>query len=172
MNSFKKIISFSLLTIVTMPIVLCSYFLWQQHGIKEEMEEQLEAKNLTTIKVHKNSIQWIEDDKEILVNNQMFDVKSIEQNNDTLIITGLFDYAEKEIKQKLSSLLNKKNTTHNPLQKIIDSFSQQLFYFTTKDDLQFIFSAIIKKSEVIFTEKILITQLEVTTPPPNGLTEL
>lgn len=80
-----------------------------------EMEEQLEQAALTSLLIPKASFQWYEEGKEILVEGQLFDVESIQEEGDHYLIKGLFDEAEKKIDSQLADLMNKKKEKSNSI---------------------------------------------------------
>lgn len=59
------------------------------------MEHQLESKMLLTITLAESDIHWFKENKEILINGRMFDVKTFKKNDiGKVVITGLFDEEE------------------------------------------------------------------------------
>ncbi len=151
-------------------MLVCVYFLVKQQCIKAEMEEKLEACSLTTITLLKKNIQWVEQGKELIVQGELFDVKEVTQKNDSLVISGLFDSAEKEIKQKLSLALGNQSNTDTPLHLLITQFlSPALLLSQNNSNLLPIFFLSPKIKYFIPTQNTLTVSLEIATPPPNTL---
>ncbi len=166
----KNIFAFPLLLMVLMPMLVCVYFLVKQQCIKAEMEEKLEECSLTTITLLKKNIQWVEQGKELIVQGELFDVKEVTQKNDSLVISGLFDSAEKEIKQKLSLALGNQSNTDTPLHLLITQFlSPALLLSQNNSNLLPIFFLSPKIKYFIPTQNILTVSIEIATPPPNTL---
>jgi hypothetical protein len=82
----------------------------QQHVVQQEMLERLERAELETLSIPVASLIWYKKNKEILVNNQLFDVKSIRVVDGIAEIRGLFDIKENAIKKALSATGNHQQT--------------------------------------------------------------
>lgn len=74
----------------------------KQLDLQYEMLEELEKHSLINIRVKANDIQWLKAKKECIVGNDMFDVKRIKVDGDELVLTGLYDVKEKELKRMIS----------------------------------------------------------------------
>jgi hypothetical protein len=108
MNACKRtVLAAAMLVITSMPLCLFMYYKVQQLVVRHEMMEKLEHSNLITIEIPSSSVKWYEEEKEIIVQGRMFDVKSYEEVPGTINIkfTGLFDDAETEIEDKVKNLL-------------------------------------------------------------------
>ncbi len=82
-----------------MPVVMPVYLQIKQLHVQHEMLEKLEKEELVSIRVKAGSIQWVKPGKECVVGAEMFDVKRIKQEGDILVLTGLYDAKEKELKK-------------------------------------------------------------------------
>lgn len=99
-----------LLITISSPSIIFIVLQIQKLVIKHEMAERLEEQNLQTIKLPADKVHWYEEDKEIIVEGKLFDVKSFtQQPDDTFLFTGLFDEEETDIKKEVDKLLQKKN---------------------------------------------------------------
>jgi hypothetical protein len=165
----KHIYALPLLLLVLLPMAFCVYFLQQQHIIKEQMEEELEKSSFATITVLKSDVQWVEFGKELIVNGEMFDVKSVIQKNDSLVISGLFDTVEKALKQQLSSVLGKQKKTDTPLQQLIAQFLSPIILTQNNVEIEPSFFSSTQKKYFTPTPNILSINLDITTPPPNSI---
>jgi hypothetical protein len=112
MKLLKHISTSVLLALLLLPLVTPAILQLKQLYVQWEMQEALEEKELITITVDADEVQWIHKGKESIVNGEMFDVKEWEQNDSQLILTGLFDDKEKEIKATIANQTEeqKKNT--------------------------------------------------------------
>lgn len=93
---------------------------WQ---IKMEMKNKLEDSSLLVITLSKRSIIWLEKQHELIVNNQLFDVKQIvDESSEHITISGLYDKTEDAIWQKI----DKANSPFSKKQHLISGFLKQL----------------------------------------------
>ena len=79
------------------------------------MKEQLEKKLLQTIVVGENDIHWIKAEKEVWLNNRMFDVKSFCHKNSHYFLTGLYDDDETLLVKQLQKNQQQENNSGNKL---------------------------------------------------------
>ena len=93
-----------LASIALMPVVVAAWYCISQSIIYHQMETALEREHLETITLKTTNITWLKAGKEILIGNKPFDVKKIHAVADKSIITGLYDYKEKALKEKLGKL--------------------------------------------------------------------
>lgn len=163
----KKILAFVLLLIVATPIFFFTGFLIKQKMIQHEMKEKLESSFLQTITVNLTDIKWVKKNKEVIIGDRFFDVKSYTIENDKIILTGLYDEAEKKLQKDFAGMLHQKKNETAPLEQLI---------------LKFIFTAAIKKNTIAqdlpcnnkikviyltYNEAAVTLSQSVTTPPPN-----
>jgi hypothetical protein len=73
----------------------------KQLHVQHEMLEKLEKEQLISIRVKASIIQWVKPNKECVLGSEMFDVKKIVVDGDDLILTGLYDAKEKELKRMI-----------------------------------------------------------------------
>jgi hypothetical protein len=73
----------------------------KQLHVQHEMLEELEKESLINIRVKPGDILWVKPNKECIVGNEMFDVKRMKVDGDDLILTGLYDVKEKELKRMI-----------------------------------------------------------------------
>jgi hypothetical protein len=102
MKLLKYITTFVLLSAFLLALIMPAVLQLQRRYVQWEMMEALEEKELITIIVDADSIQWIETGKECLIDGELFDVKKHEQQEEKLTLTGLFDIKEKEIKASIA----------------------------------------------------------------------
>jgi hypothetical protein len=163
----KKILAFVLLLIVATPIFFFTCFLVKQKLIQYEMKERLESSLLQTIIADQSDVKWVKKNKEVIIGDRLFDVKFYTIENNQMILTGLYDDAEKKLKKDFAGMLHQKKNESAPLEQLI---------------LKFIFTAAIKKTTIsedpffsnyiganyLFYNEVAVAQSHaVTTPPPN-----
>lgn len=87
------------------PVIIFLFLIGHQICIRWEMEDKLEHEHLTIITLDAADFKWHKQGKEIVINGQLFDVKSIEKlNNHQLVITGLYDYQEQELLEDMDKM--------------------------------------------------------------------
>jgi hypothetical protein len=163
----KKILAFATLLLVLAPLFFFTGYLVKQKMIQYQMQEQLEKTSLQTITVNKAEISWARKDKEVIINGELFDVKSYIVAGDKIILTGLYDAAENELKKEFANLIQHKKNDSAPLEQLI---------------LKFIFTAVINQSQQtealaccqnkktvypLHNEAAIYQSAAVATPPPN-----
>jgi hypothetical protein len=162
----KKIMAFSLLLLVAMPLLIFSFLQLKQKHIQYQMEERLELASLKTIELSNNSFTWTKNGKEILINNKLFDVKSFVKKESSIVFTGLYDKDEDAIKKSIVNLSQHENRNGNPIKLSILklAFSPMMksqFTFETK-----IFFTQIQKVYAVFQENPISQSAIVPTAPP------
>lgn len=108
--SKKQIGVLLLISLFGIPVIFTGYFYIAQMLIEHSMEEAMETENLQTISLPTEEIVWIKKEKEVLIKNQLFDVKSYNRQGSITILKGLFDIKEKELKNKLLAFNLKKES--------------------------------------------------------------
>ena len=73
----------------------------KQLHVQHEMLEKLEKELLISVRVKASSVQWVKPNKECVLGTEMFDVKKIVVDGDELVLTGLYDAKEKELKRMI-----------------------------------------------------------------------
>ena len=131
------------------------------------MKEKLETGLLHTITLPENEIVWVKKNKEIRIDNELFDVKGILKGNNKIIITGVFDHEETEIEQKLGNLSG--NTNHpNPILIKLFSFLQSIFSGMCGFEIEYNFICQ-TKNKIDFTPGLPELPHKVITPPPQAM---
>jgi hypothetical protein len=99
---FLHITCVMMLAITTLPVTIPAWMVFQKWLMSFEMKEKLETENLHRLELKKDEIKWYIQDRECIVNNKLFDIKSMSEENGFLIIEGIFDEEETEIENRLS----------------------------------------------------------------------
>jgi hypothetical protein len=110
-----KIANLSLLLITALPLFSFFIFQHQQKTIQHRMKEKLEQSHLVTVAIHKKDIHWIKENKEIWLNNKMFDIKSSRIENGNYIFTGLYDDDETVLAKQFQKNKQQENNSGNKL---------------------------------------------------------
>jgi hypothetical protein len=157
----------AMLIVISMPIGLFVTWKVQQLIQKHEMMEKLEHAQLQTIILPETSVEWYEEDKEIIVNGRLFDVKSYRKIPGTIDVsfTGLFDDAETEIEAKVKKLLRHKEK-NDAAKKLL----AWLFFCPLQDTETITRVYLMNEPDftLYITHSIPIPDLSVPSPPPKA----
>lgn len=100
----KQLTGYVMVLVLAAPLLFSIVFLLKQRSVQMDMRDKLEKISLQTISVEANRIVWIKQDKEIMIDGKLFDIKSAEIKGNTIVFRGLFDKDEDAIKNKLTTL--------------------------------------------------------------------
>jgi hypothetical protein len=101
MQFIRTIAAICLLVGFSLPMLSPVVLQLKQVHVQREMLEKLEKQQLVNIRVKANIVQWVKPKKECVLGNEMFDVKKIVVDGDDLVLTGLYDAKEKELKRMI-----------------------------------------------------------------------
>lgn len=94
-TALKKILAAFLLVLILAPLSYMFIFQAKQLSIQRRMKKELESSLVQTVVLPASKLIWVKPDKEILLDQKMFDIKTISYNADgNVCITGLFDHLE------------------------------------------------------------------------------
>lgn len=162
----KKVIALTFLMVMVMPMLIILMLLFQQRHVIHKMKEKLESELLHTITLNKKDIHWVKQDKEILVANELFDVKTIKEENERVHFTGLFDHEETTIEKSLGDLSGKSGENQlTPLSQLL-SLLQQVFYNSFNITVQTKETVSLKIKSDFISSLMQLSQV-VLTPPPQ-----
>ncbi len=122
MNSLpKKIAAFIFLLIVAVPVCLSLKFIVEEILIQQEVDEKMNTEVLQSVRIPKADIIWIKAEKEILLDDKLFDVKFFTCDNDTVTLTGFFDDDETALVSAFKKYADA-NERENPLSELAFKF--------------------------------------------------
>lgn len=98
MQFIRTITATCLLIGFSLPVLSPLVLQLKQLHVQHEMLEKLEKQQLISIRVKAAAVQWVKPKKECVFGSEMFDVKKIVVDGDDLVLTGLYDAKEKELK--------------------------------------------------------------------------
>ncbi len=133
----KKFIAFTFLLIVAVPLFLSLKFIVEEHLIQQQVEEKMNALTLQSITITKADIIWIRAEKEVLVDDKIFDVNDYKIEDGLVTLTGYFDTEETALVNEFKDYTEKDNDD-NPL---------------TKSAFKFLFSTAYNSHSVIIAER-------------------
>lgn len=98
-----------MLCIAMLPLAFAAYVQVSELVIHHQMREELEQKNLVTIRLKSSQIIWTEKGKEASVNGFMFDIERYAVNGNEIELTGLFDKDEDALFAQVDNAQQKNN---------------------------------------------------------------
>ena len=165
MSKLKRHIAIALTILMISPSIISVFSFSYIQWIKHEMKEKLESSNLQAITLNNKDIIWYEQEKEIIINGSLFDIKSYTINNDKTTFIGIFDKEESKMSVFAEKFVSK-TPAHKHLADI-GSFFQLIQFFNPS---MFTFQPLIPIESVQYSaDKTFITTHFniVPTPPPN-----
>jgi hypothetical protein len=163
----KKILAFIALLLVAAPLFFFTGYLIKQKIIQHQMKEQLENASLQTIAVNKDAVTWVKKNKEVVINGELFDIKSYSVTGDKIILTGLYDAAENKLKKEFANLMQHKKNGSAPLEQLI---LKLIFAAVVNQNQQTEVLACNENIKIVYpfhTEVPVYQLVPVTIPPPN-----
>ena len=109
MSPLRKIVLVFLCTIATIPLLMSPAFLAGRIVIRKVMLSRLESSGLQTYAIPLNRLKWYTEGHELLIDGRMFDVKSIHQEGDKYVVSGLFDDDETELNHIITAASSPNN---------------------------------------------------------------
>ena len=100
MPTWRTITAFFLLVLLAVPLLVLSVLQLRQVYIQQRMEARLEAGMLKTIFIPLHKFQQL-NSHEILVDNKLFDVKTLQVTSNGYLATGVFDEEETTVLQQI-----------------------------------------------------------------------
>lgn len=101
----RNLLAALLLLIISLPSLTFIYWKVQEVLVRWEMQEKLEYTSLQTITLPVNMVEWYDKGREVLIEGNLFDVKSYYTRDNEIVLTGLFDAAETNIQNHVKELL-------------------------------------------------------------------
>lgn len=155
-----------LLVIILAPLSYHFIFQARQQQIRHHMKEELEHARLQELVLPAASLQWVKPGKEILVDHELFDVKSIRYDNKGMAhIRGLFDEAETALVKEIQKDFDQQN--RNGSRQIISLFKT---IQSLPESGQFVLTApapVTMRMQVHGTDHLPHSDLQLHTPPPR-----
>jgi hypothetical protein len=115
----KQSLTLLLLLIAMAPLTCLFLYQVQLCYNRFEMLERLEEESLHAITIPSEDIHWLIPGKELRLGKRLFDVKKIQDNDSTIIVTGIFDDEEETLEKQLSEQSGSENSSLPFLLKIM-----------------------------------------------------
>jgi hypothetical protein len=146
-----------------------------QSAIKKQASQTIQSQPsdnlLKDIAFHKNNlntINWVEEDEELLYNGRLYDVAKITETTDSVIYHCLSDVLEDDLNDQLDDHV-KNNVTENMLKHPSKKapLKPVKLYFSTDPLLSFELLSFSIYPPVSLTASYLPVYIEMTAPPPK-----
>lgn len=112
--AFKNTATIFLLLLITVPVFYSYTLDWKRNRIRHQMKEKMEHQLLHELTLNNKDIQWFKEGKEIVINNSLFDVKSINYlPGGKARVTGLFDKEETALNEQVRKNQQENNDKGN-----------------------------------------------------------
>lgn len=162
----KKTISVLLMILLTLPMLVSLCIEVKIKWVQHEMLEKMEQTHLHVISVDANQVQWKIKNKELLIGDQLFDVKYAVYEGGKINFYGLFDREE----ARLENIIEK-NMSGNESSKEIKKITRFLLELRfLKSYTSNCFMELETTQQDFISKNAEITQhpyLNIITPPPN-----
>ena len=154
-----------LLTVIA-PALLFTGFFVKQKNIQHKMNERLQKAPLHTITANIADVKWIKKNKEVEVYGRMFDIKKFHISGNQIILTGLYDDDEYQLKKDLAELMKEKKDGAAPLNQLVLKFIFTQAIVKTDTFIAPINNTAYKFNYVTYSERAHSQYMAVFTPPP------
>src|SRR5687768_10547755 len=102
----KTILTVGFILLSGLPVTYSLCFLINKACIQHRMREETHSAELTTLILEKKDLHWMEEGRELLIDERMFDLVRITSiNDDKVEVTGVYDDAETELYAQLNKSL-------------------------------------------------------------------
>jgi len=159
----------SLLLVIAAPAFFLGLFLIKQKLIQAQMEERLEQSQLQTVVLPVNSVSWINDGKEVMLDGKLFDIRSYTVSGNTITLNGLFDNDEDHLIAKMNDTIHKnKDNGSSPLNTLALKFLSQQVYNDIASISLSISWKIVDSPATFFTSSLAEAHCFLAVPPPKA----
>ena len=121
-QGFKKISTFGLVLLITLPLVFTVVILVKQKIVQLQRNARFDKEILQTVIVINEKNYWVKPGKEILLDGKLFDVKSFKTAGNKTSLTGFFDHKEDKLVKRIVELARHKNKSGNPFNNLVIPF--------------------------------------------------
>lgn len=164
----KRLLGFSLLILVAVPVFLGTVFLIKQNMIQNQMRDRIELISLQTVTTNLSDIKWIKEGKEVVIDGKLFDVKSFNITGKRIILTGLFDKDEDTLITKMKNELQQKKDGNSPLGQLVAKYlTHQIFNEFASCSIQNEWKTISTNKFQFYSESMPEAHCFLTVPPPK-----
>jgi hypothetical protein len=157
-----------MLTLLAAPFLFFVCFLVQQKVQQHHMLEKLEHASLQTISINQADVIWVKKNKEVLINGELFDVKSYSLHNDKVILIGLYDKEEDALKKDYANRLQSDKNQSTPINELVLKFVFAYAIIEQNTPPSQLVPTNKENNFYCFSQDSINQFLSVSTPPPNA----
>jgi hypothetical protein len=169
MNTIRKIAALFMLIAASAPVILSVVFLAGSILIRVEMEEKMKSENISVVDISVKDFRWYKENREILVNGVLFDVRDIEREGDMLHISGLFDDRESSLVVQLINIAEQNEKEPEPDNLIVQVCLGVIAELKSSDLFQCPLPGQPTPLPVVFSRSNYTSHiLNIFSPPPEG----
>jgi hypothetical protein len=166
-KTLANIVIFLAMTAMMLPAVYSNVLQIQRLIAKMIAHEKLESEQLTTVRIAVSELVWYEEGRELIINNELFDVESFEIQNDTMIAKGLSDAKETAINSVVNKLMQSSG-----LDRVLQGIGYHILQLTAFQPTHFIFCSSPDPVQAPVTDNYTDKKLTpiyrpVQSPPPD-----
>lgn len=85
------------MALIAVPLLSILVLQGLQWYARHEAEERLEREAMVTVTIPARELHWHKKGREVVIDGQLFDVKTLRHSGGQIVLTGLFDEAETAI---------------------------------------------------------------------------
>jgi len=131
--------------------------------------ENLEHEQLLTLRVHHSNIRWVEEGRELVYNNQLYDVDSYQAVGDSIVFSGIADVEETNVERRLAKLLKAPSS-----ERAMQTIAQNIIEFTSSlppsSDLAIGYYELSTVRKLFHKRyDLLYSYCSIPSPPPDSL---
>ena len=163
----QKITASFFLLIVAIPAIFSVIYLLKVASLHNSIEERMESEKLQTITLSAEKVYWIIKDKELLIEGELFDVKSYTLSEDSISLTGFFDAEETDVQEKFNNFTAQNSTSPlNEFELELD-FLFLPFYTNPAEDSNNEYWFQLSSHYHSFSERIPVSSASILIQPPR-----
>jgi hypothetical protein len=162
---YRKLIVLLIGLCLFMPVIYSLHFYLNRMQHRMEMWRETENKLLQTIEVDSATIHWTKKNRELIVNNEYFDVVSITYSNGKALLKGVFDKEETSMHEAFTRNQQRENEPGNAPQKIGDWLQMQ-WTFEEATPFQHLRGNLVKKFPLTHPPFVIKMDKQPPVPPP------
>lgn len=163
----RKITSFGLLLVLTMPLFFSVVVLLKQKIIHHLREQRFETELLKTVIVSPGEFHWVKKGKEVIIGDKLFDVKSYKTDGNKIVLKGFFDVKESNLVQHIKDLAEQDDESNSPFNIRVLKLLLSSTYTKDIELTYFGYWKFISKQYYLFEEMIPVSSLPLISPPPR-----
>ncbi len=167
-QGFKKISTFGLVLLITLPLVFTVVILVKQKIVQLQRNARFDKEILQTVIVSTENTYWVKPGKEILLDGKLFDVKSFKTAGNKTSLTGFFDHKEDKLVKRIVELARHKNKSGNPFNNLVIPFLFFPFFMNPAEITYEGTWRFISQQYYLFDEMIPSARSYSLSPPPKS----